>query len=342
MNRNRWWLLMGCPLVLCACRVFGDEPLPVDPAATHPIPPFKVSPVKPGAAYQRFMILGDFGTTVPNPQTTDEKEYAADQKRVADAMAMRAKSDGLDFMITVGDNFYEAGVTKVDDEMFKSAFVDIYTGPLNVTTYASLGNHDHKGNVQAQIDYAKINKKWIMDAPYYTFTRTLSDNTTIDFFALDTDSMVATKPEEIAKNKTEVEAQIAWLGEKLKASKARWKFVFGHHPLYCHTARDREKERKGLQEKIEKLLVDNKVDAYLCGHDHLLEMLKPVNGVEYVVSGGGAGPKKAYGVTWNDDQALYAATLGGFVLARVSKDELVFEFVRLDGKTQFAHTIEKK
>jgi len=332
MRRNRWWLLVCCPLLLSACRVFGGDPLPVDPAATKPIPPFTVPAAKPGVAYERFMILGDFGTTLPEPKTSEEKEYAADQKLVATAMATRAKSDGLDFMITVGDNFYEAGVKDADDPMFKSAFVDVYAGPLQVPTYASLGNHDHKGNIQAQIDYSQKNKNWIMPAAYYTFTRTLGDGTEVQFFAVDTNPIKMKKPE--------VSAQIAWLDQELGKSDARWKFVFGHHPLYSHTGRDREAERKTLRDAFEDLFVKYKVDAYFAGHDHILELLKPAKGVNYVIAGASAGAKKSYKVDWTDE-AYYAATLGGFVLVRVSKDEVVFEFVRLDARTQYAYTLTK-
>ena len=71
-------------------------------------------------------------------------------------------------------------------------------------------------------------------------------------------------------------------------------------------------------EKLEPLLVKHKVDVYFAGHDHTLEMLKPVKGVNYVVSGAAGGPDKAYNVTWSDD-SFYAATLGGFVACRASK-----------------------
>lgn len=316
--------------LLSACRLFGQ--LPVDPAASNPIPPFTVPTAKTGVAYERFIILGDFGTTVPDAKTPEELKYAADQKAVASAMTQRAKSDGLDFMITVGDNFYESGVTSADDPMFKSAFVDVYSdAALQVPVYPALGNHDHKGDVQAQIDYSAKNKNWKMSAAYYTFTRTLGDGTKVAFFAIDTDPI---------KLKKDVTTQLTWLDQELGKSDARWKFVYGHHPLYSHPERDREAERKTMRDAIEDILAKHKVDAYLAGHDHILEMPKAVKGVTHVVSGGGAGPQKAYGVKWTDE-SVYAATLGGYVLCRVSKDELVIEFVRLDGKTQYAHVLTK-
>ena len=73
MKQNRWWWLAFCLPWVSACRMFGEEP-PVDPAASKQPPPFSVPTAKPGVAYERFIILGDFGTTVPDPQTDDEKQ----------------------------------------------------------------------------------------------------------------------------------------------------------------------------------------------------------------------------------------------------------------------------
>jgi len=296
------------------------DPL-VDPAQSRPIPSFTIPPVLPGASYERFMVIGDMGTG------------RLDQHKVAAAMALRAKSDCVDFLLTVGDNFYEDGVESVDDPQWKTKFVDVYSDPaLQLPIYPSLGNHDHHGNPMAQVEYSQSNKNWRMPALYYTFTRTLGDGTTVQYFAIDSDP--------ILMQTTAARAQLTWLDQELGKSGARWKLVYGHHPLYSHVGRARELERKTMIAALEPIFTKHKVDVYLAGHDHTLEMLKPIIGVNYVISGGGAGPDKAYEVAWTNE-AYYAATLGGFTVVRVGKKEIVIEFVRLDGKTQYAHTITK-
>ncbi len=295
---------------------------PRDPAKNNDIPPFVVPPVNPNASYERFMVFGDMGTGRP------------DQYRVAAAMTQRAKSDGLDFMLTVGDNFYEVGVSSVNDPQFKTKFEDVYADPvLQVFVYPSLGNHDHHGNILAQVEYSSRNPNWKMPATHYSFTRTLGDGTTAQFFAIDTNPIKA-KDREAAE-------QIQWLERELAESKADWKFVYGHHPLYSHVDRARAGERRTMIAALEPVFIEQKVDVYFAGHDHTLEMLKPVAGVNYVISGGGAGPERAYGVEWTD-QSYYTATLGGFALCRLSKDELVIEFVRVGGRTEYAHTMTKQ
>jgi acid phosphatase len=301
---------------LAGCQ--ADSVRPIDPAGERDIPAFTIPSVRPETAYERFMVIGDMGTGRP------------DQYRVADAMARRARTDGLNFILTVGDNFYPRGVLSIDDPQWETKFEDVYADPtLQVPVYATLGNHDRHGSIEAQIEYTHHNDRWQMLDKYYTFTRTLADETRIQFYAVDTTP--------IHDRERGITGQLTWLERELAASDARWKIVFGHHPLYSHSSRGND---GAMINRLEPLFVEHGVDVYFAGHDHTLEMLKPVNGVHYVVSGAGGGPDKAYAVNWTDE-AYYAATLGGFAFVRASKDELVIEFVRLDAATQYAHTIMK-
>lgn len=291
---------------------------PTDPADGRQIPEFNIPAVKPGVTYVRCLALGDMGTGHP------------DQHRVAKAMATFAEQNGLDFILTLGDNFYEDGVTSVDDSQWKTKFEDVYDAPaLNVPVYATLGNHDHHGNVQAQIDYTKTNPRWRMPDRWYTFSKPLGGGAVVDFFALDTDPL--------HDGSEGHEAQLAWLDDALGKSDAAWKIVYGHHPLYSNGAHGSDEP---LIARLEPILVKHSVDVFMAGHDHHLEMFKPIKGVHYVIAGAGAGPQRAYRAKWTD-QSHYTATLGGVVAMRISAEQLVIEFVRLDGKTQYAHTLQK-
>ncbi len=305
-------------LTLTVLSGVGHAATPRDPARTREIPKFTIPDVVPGAGYERFMVIGDWGTGRP------------DQYKVAEAMAIRAKAEPIDFILTVGDNFYEDGVSSVNDPQWKTKFEDVYTDPaLQLPIYPSLGNHDHRGNTMAQVEYSKRNKNWRMPAPYYTFTRTLSDETVVQYFAIDSDP--------IHRLRGNFVDQLVWLDAELAKSVARWKIVYGHHPLYSHGIHGNSDT---MIAQLSSLFVKHKIDVYLCGHDHTLEMFKPIDGVHHVVTGGGAGPERAYDVKWTDE-SYYAATLGGFTVLRVGRAEIVVEFVRLDGKTEYAHTIRK-
>jgi len=307
--------LFGCG----GCAAFGWLQVPVDPAATHPIPPFTIPAAREGVAYERFIVIGDQGSGGPG------------QKKVAAVMAARARKDGLNFWITTGDNFYQAGVSSVDDPQWKTKFEEMYADPaLKVPVYPSLGNHDHDGNEAAQVEYASRNPLWKMPGQYYTFPRTLSDGTKIQFFVIDSDPIVA--------GAQDIGTQLTWLDAELGKSDARWKLVYGHHPLYGHNPARGHNE--AMKEHVGPLLVKHKVDAFFAGHDHCLEMIKPVGGVHHVISGAASGEDRPYAVNWTEE-SYYAATMGGFVFCRVSKDELVIEFVRLNGEMQYAHVLTK-
>ncbi len=306
-------LLLAIPA--CAAWCFS---LVGDPAAFHDLPAVAVPDVQAGVTYERFLAIGDMGTG------------GCGQHAVADSLAAKAQRDGLDFILTVGDNFYPFGVSSLEDPQWRAKFEEVYSAPaLQVPIYASLGNHDYASNPDAQVAYSSRSSRWIMPARYYTFHRTLADGTDVQFFAVDTTP--------IQMNAPVVSAQLSWLDQELSRSEARWKIVFGHHPVFSHGLHG---PTPALVEKLRPLLETNRVDLYIAGHDHTLEMLKPVNGVHYCISGGGAGTDNAYPVAWTEE-SLYAATRGGFAFFRISKSELVIEFVRVDSTTQFAYTIRK-
>lgn len=287
-----------------------------DPAADRDLPPPVLPPAREGERYVRALVLGDWGSALPG------------QRLVAEAMVGRAREQPIDLLLTTGDNFYPRGVRSTDDPQWAQKFERVYDDPaLQVPVYPALGNHDYMGDVQAQVDYSALNPRWRLPARYHAFTWP-ADDPLVEFFITDTQALLlrGADPE-----------QRAWLAEALARSTSRWKVVVGHHPLHSG---GRHGGSRALRERLEPLLVERGVDLYMAGHDHTLEMLRPVQGVHHLVSGGGAGAEWAYKVEWTDAH-FYAATGGGFVALRVGADDLVIEFVRPDGRTQFAHTLIK-
>ncbi len=61
-----------------------------------------------------FMKVGDWG-----------RDGLYNQSEVARAMGR--VGNNLDFVISVGDNFYESGLTSVEDAQFDTSFTHIYT-----------------------------------------------------------------------------------------------------------------------------------------------------------------------------------------------------------------------
>jgi acid phosphatase len=267
------------------------------------------TPVSAGASGEplRFIVIGDMGTG------------GAGQKAVAEQAAVWAHRNRADFLLSLGDNFYSSGVEGVDDPLWQRNWEQIYAAPeLAIPYYASLGNHDHRGNVQAQVDYSGVNPRWRMPARYYDFERELPGGARVHFIVLDTTPL--------HRQQSESAKQLAWL-ETTLAKPADWRIVAGHHPVYSHGPHNSD---PALIAQLVPLFERHGVDIYFAGHDHVLELVGPAAGVHYVVSGGGAGPEKAYPLTPGDDMR-FGFTGGGFVGVVLDTRELALEFFDASG-----------
>ena len=122
----------------------------------------EVAETKPGAL--NFLVFGDWG-----------RHGETDQMDVATQMGIAANALKAQFVISVGDNFYEKGVTSTDDPQWQISFEDVYhADSLQVPWHVALGNHDYLGNCDAQIAYSRISKRWNMPARYFTMARQIA------------------------------------------------------------------------------------------------------------------------------------------------------------------------
>ncbi len=300
-------------LVLCAfvpCGYGGRGSKVKNP---KPTPPFSIPDKIAGQGYVYFAGMGDQG------------EGSPEQRKVAELMNAKAQKDSLHFVLLLGDNFYSNGVAAVTDPQWRTKFEEIYHLPrLHVPFYAALGNHDHhKGRGHFQVEYMQHSKKWKMPSPYYAFTQKIDATHHIQFFALDTET--------ISNSKNGDAAQLEWLERELKNSTATWKVVFGHHPIFSYGAHG---NTPGMITHVQPLLEKYEVAAYVCGHDHDRQLIAPVNGVYYIVSGTGAKSRS----TMYGNHSIFAATNLGFAWFRVSAKEVHVQFIDGTGKIEYAHT----
>lgn len=231
-----------------------------------------------------FVVIGDWGR--------DGKAY---QKQVAWQMARTAAETDSKFTVTTGDNFYSLGVSSATDSQWASSFEDIYTEPsLQRPWFPSLGNHDYGGDVYAQIDRSKISGRWRMPDRWYQIEGAWFGRPDIDLFIIDT---VVWRGKEAFPYKWlgsgiktgDQLAQRNWLRLKLGHSNARIKLVFGHHPIYSVGKHGGKSDMLDLDQ----IMRENKVTAYVNGHDHCLYHITH-NGMHYICSGGGSEELNVY------------------------------------------------
>jgi len=266
-------------------------------------PPSRFS-LKPDSQPVRVLAFGDFGTG------------SASQRQVAATMAEWHRKSPFDFGVTLGDNFYVAGISSPTDARWKTQWEELY-GPLGIKFYATFGNHDWviSDSPAAEILYSERSASWRMPSPYYTFTAG-----PVQFFALDTNEVS--------------DAQLAWLDGELKQSNSRWKVVYGHHPIYSDGEHG---DSAVLKEKLLPLL-KGRVDVYLAGHDHILNHVKAEGGVEFLVSGGGgAGLYKVR----PGARSLFAESKNGFAIVEATVSELKILLIGIDSKSLYEYSMRK-
>ncbi len=276
-----------------------------------------------------FILVGDWGR-----QGHDE------QIAVGKQMGLTAEQIGSQFTVSVGDNFYENGVTGLDDPQWVSSFEQIYTAPSLQTPWkVILGNHDYRGNVQAQLDYSQKSHRWQLPARYYVDTQTLPDGSKADFFYVDTSPFI----QKYIGTKTDIsgqdtDTQLKWLDNALAASTSPWKIVIGHHPIYTSVegSDGQDHDQPELVARLNPVLKKHDVKIYICGHDHCLQAVR-VDGISYVVTGAGSQVYMPKGTV----RGGFASGAHGFMTALLTAGKLDYALVDMNGQTLYADTVTR-
>ena len=256
----------------------------------------------------KFAVIGDSGRGNPP------------QHEVAAQMVRFRKEFDYNFVLMLGDNIYEGPASPEDYRTkFEAPYRDLLAA--GVKFFAVLGNHDDP----RQVAYAPFN---MHGERYYTFAPPedlLTRITTrVEFFAIDSTSLDRD--------------QMRWLDERLGASKADWKIVFLHHPLYT-SGRYRNASR-AHRWALEAVLTRHHVDAVFSGHEHIYQRSELQKGIQYFVSGGAGSLRPGDGVA----APFIARTYDGdyhFMLIEIDDDELHFQAISRTGETIDAGTLHR-
>lgn len=275
----------------------------------------------------RFLVIGDWG-----------RKGLYRQQETADQMAVSARLVQADFIISTGDNFYDAGVESVDDPNWQQSFEQIYkASSLQIPWYCVLGNHDYDGNVQAQIEYSRISSRWNLPAPYYHITKKIGQEEVLIIFT-DTSPFIFEyylnpRPAIISQDKVQ---QLKWLEQTLESSKARWKIVVGHHPVYSSSPFHGDAPE--LIDAFVPLFKKYKVALYLAGHEHDLQLQKPKGNTYYLVSGAASEIRETDSYAFTE----FSSSSNGFALIELDDTALKIEFINDAGQILYRKMIFDK
>lgn len=284
----------------------------------------------------RFIVIGDTG------------EGNEDQFAVADAIVALCEQKGCDFGVLTGDNFYDSGVSGVDDPQWQTKFEEPYAD-ITFPMYAVLGNHDYGGNgigvdfdtdkPDYQVQYTQVSQIWTMPARYYA-----NKQGPAEFWFLDT-NQVMTDP-----INGDSDDQKDWLTSGIAGSTAGWKIAFGHHPYISNG----DHGNAGAYENLEGIplpfvtgksvkdfmeeAVCGQIDVYICGHDHNIQWLEPKCGTEFIVSGAGS---KSEGLPGDNPAFFGMPETEGFIWVEIADTSFTGIFYDKTGKELFSRVVNK-
>jgi len=278
-----------------------------------------------------FLVFGDWG-----------RHGEKDQVEVAMQMEIAANAMKPQFIISVGDNFYEKGVASVEDPQWQKTFESVYVAPsLQVPWYVALGNHDYLGNCDAQLAYSHLSKRWNMPARYFTLSRQIDATTAVDMFFLDTTPMVRSYWHEPIYHEhvrtQDVPQQLAWFKAALATSTAPWKIVIGHHPIYSGGGPFGHGDTRELIENVLPLLKQYQVQAYFNGHDHNLQHLQ-VGTVNLFDSGAGSRARPVFKTRYT----RFAEACSGFTTVSLQTDTMKVRMIDYRGSVLYTTDIPRQ
>lgn len=225
---------------------------------------------------------------------------ATGQMPVSQAMKSFCAQQGCDFATMLGDNIYPDGaMANADDarrfrDVFTIPYGSLVEGRPDFRIYGVLGNHDwhtSRAGAMAQVRFLETTTPFFMNGLFYRVVPAASHGQ-VEIFAIDTEVLLAgtaVREAILAEDASEVATEeleqlepwaapqsdaernmVSWLETALASSKARWKIVIGHHPLWS-TAGSKFQQAKSLRRLILPTLC-RYADLYLAGHEHTLEV----------------------------------------------------------------------
>ena len=231
---------------------------------------------------------------------------------VAERMARTYRGAPFGNVFLLGDISYYGN--------FADRYDDVFVKPMQplldagVTFDLAIGNHDeavrHSEEGFEEIE-AEIR---LLDTPGRYYTRTYGP---ADVFFLD-----SSVPGLFGPEATE---QLEWLDDTLASATSQWRIVAMHHPPFSS---GRHGSTRGADERLVPILERHHVDLVLAGHDHNYERTVPINGVTYVVSGGGCKTTKV----GSSDFTAVAKRILEFLHVDIVDDRLIAACIQPEGQ----------
>lgn len=255
-------------------------------------------------------------------------------------MGRWCEENKCEFIMALGDNFYNHGVFSADDERFETTWSNVYNhyGIALLDWYVIVGNHDHgengidgeDGHEWFQVDHSLLDPRWKCPDLAYSLTVDI-ETTRVKFVNIDTES--------IRHNVNDPEAMLDFLDAELSDAEdaADWKIVAGHHP--CYTASGNWNDGNPIREEVLPIMQKHNTDIYLAGHEHNQQHFQAKGSpedIDHVITGGGGKSLSAF--NQNDyDKSIDAGMEMlkfdynyGFAYLILNENSITWQFINSD------------
>ena len=251
---------------------------------------FRTAPGPDSTTPIKIVVLGDLGTRTPD-------QYA---------VLSQIEQVQYDLVLIPGDLAYDKGTISDHEKNFFGVYEHIMR---SIPIFVKTGNHDYAA-----------------DGAVFREVFSLPDNggpggverwDSLDWGSI---HIVSRATEKIGDAQ-----QIAWLEADLAANSQATTIVFMHRPPFSSGSHG---STKSTHVALTPLFVEHGVDLVLAGHDHNYERTQAIDGVTYVVTGGGGRGTSAVGTSWFTE---YSERVAHFIHMTVGPEELSFRAIDASG-----------
>jgi tartrate-resistant acid phosphatase type 5 len=243
----------------------------------------------PTVEYQQDILAGKDGGGGGNQKKTYTYQVA-----IAGAMSRWVSQRNLspEFILPLGDNFYDNGVLSINDTPWTTHWKNVYLQNhtnLRVPWYPIFGNHDYgygQQGLQAQMDRSDTDdftdNLWQFPSTNYSKLFAIPGGGSVGIVFVDTTTLAPSQNKccnenggvSVEEQQARIDNQISHLHtlfKEITQYNPTWLLVAGHYPIF---SRGEHGDMSELVANLLPLLVQYNVSLYLCGHDHISEHLQ--------------------------------------------------------------------
>ena len=138
---------------------------------------------------------------------------------------------------------------------------------------------------------------------------------------------------------TDSAAQKKWIESELAnaSSGVKWKIIVGHHPMFTGGSRTEGYDTRAIRNTLKHLLDKYHVDAYITGHEHSLQHLKPTGSTHHFISGSAS---ERTPVKMIDDARMVASEYG-YMFFSVAEKTFWMQAIDDSGNVLYKTAIQK-